>query len=306
MSGPGLHVQRITGYRHLTPLDLVPPGRRNVFFDPIDTEVGIWATVDLLEPGCTVLDLGSGSGAAAAAMARAGAGHVHGLDIAEDSVLWACEHYALADPNWQVSFALADYTTLTTPQLLDRCPFRSAPAIVTSNPPYVPLSPPSAGKRRVSIDGGPDGLRLVRHVLRHAAGLGSDLALTIGSYTSPRAATQLLRASGYRIAGVTLGALPLGEYTAQNRQRVAALAASGKGPLLEVRGVVHYLVVGFSCRRIQSAADRMPGPDDVLAMLRRACESDTTELEALDDSPVAGLMPLRILILRDELRRRHH
>jgi hypothetical protein len=306
MSTTAETVPRITRFHHLTPTDLRPPQRHNVFFDPIDTEIGIWATTDLLEPGCTVLDLGSGSGAAALALARAGAGHVHGVDIAPDSVSWASEHYAREDDDTRVTFSLADYSVATTRDLLAGCPFESAPAVVTSNPPYVPLSAPSDGTGKISIDGGPDGLRLVRHVVRHATALDSELAITIGSYTSPRAMTALLRDSGYRIIQLTLGALPLGDHTVANQRRVLELAASGEGPLIEVAGVTHYLVLGLSCRRIRDPADHVPTPDDVLLLLHRACTSATTRLEALDGSAAAGTLPLRVVVLSDDTVRLHH
>lgn len=306
MSTPAETVPRITRFHHLTPIDLRPPQRRNVFFDPIDTEIGIWATTDLVEPSCTVLDLGSGSGAAALALARAGAGHVHGVDNAADSVAWASEHYARENDGARVTFSLADYSVATTRDLLAGCPFESAPAVVTSNPPYVPLPAPSDGTGKVSIDGGSDGLRLVRHVISHATALDSELAITIGSYTSPRAMTALLRDSGYRIAKLTLGALPLSEHTVANQQRVLDLAASGEGPLIEIAGVTHYLVLGLSCRRIRDPADHVPTPDDVLALLHRVCTSTTTRLEALDGSAVAAILPLRVVVLSDDTIRLHH
>ncbi len=297
-------VPRITRFHHLTPADLRPPRRRDVFFDPIDTEIGIWATTDLLEPGCTVLDLGSGSGAAARAVARAGAGHVHGVDIAAGSVSWASEHYAReGDP--RVTFSVADYSVATTSDLLAGCPFRSAPTIVTSNPPYVPLPVPPDGTGKVSIDGGSDGLRLVRHVVRHAATLGAELAITIGSYTSPRAMTALLLDSGYRIAQLTLGVLPLGEHTVANRRLVRQLADRGDGPLIEVAGVTHYLVLGLSCRRIRGPAEYVVTPDEILALLQRACASTTNRLEALDDFATATTLPLRVVVLSDDIVRHH-
>lgn len=300
---------RIFEYRHLMLADLRPPRRPNVFFDPADTEVGIWATVDLIKPGCTVLDLGSGSGAAASAVARAGAGHVHGLDISENSVLWASEHYALETENRRVTFGIADYALSSPSQLLDSCPFDSPPAVVTSNPPYVPLPPPETSKK-VSIDGGPDGLQWIRLVVRHAAGMGSDLGVTIGSYSSPRAAASLLHESGYGISSVTLGALRLGNHTLRNMERVLSLEAGGEGPLLRADdGIVSYLMVGLSCRRLADIAGAASNPslmpDDLLALLHLACKSRTPVLEALDTSPSAWPVPIRILILPDEPLRHH-
>lgn len=300
---------RIFEYRHLRPADLRPPQSPDVFFDPADTEVGIWATVDLVKPGCTVLDLGSGSGAAAAAVARAGAGHVHGLDISPNSVRWASEHYALETEHRRVTFGIADYALSTPSGLLDRCPFDSPPTVVTSNPPYVPLPRPEVSKK-VSIDGGPDGLHWVRSVVRHAAGMGSDLGITIGSYSSPGAAAALLHNSGYGISSVTLSALRLGDHTLKNMEMVLNLEARGEGPLLRAEdGIVYYLIVGLSCRRIVGtacgAANPALPPDGLLALLQLACTSRTLALETLDNSPRTWPVPIRILVLPDEPRRHH-
>jgi release factor glutamine methyltransferase len=300
---------RIFEYCHLMLADLRPPRRPNVFFDPADTEVSIWATVDLIKPGCTVLDLGSGSGAAASAVARAGAGHVHGLDISENSVLWASAHYALETEHKRVTFGIADYALSSPSQLLDACPFGSPPAVVTSNPPYVPVPPPAAS-RKVSIDGGPDGLQWVRLVVCHAVWMESDLGVTIGSYSSPRAAAFLLRESGYEISSITLSALRLGDYTLKNMERVLRLEARGEGPLLRAEdGIVYYLIVGLSCRRIANSADGASNPalvpDELLALLHLACKSRTLALEALDISSTTWPVPIRILVLPDEPLRYH-
>jgi hypothetical protein len=302
-------IVRISKYCHLRPGDLRPPQKPNVFFDPVDTEVGIWATVDLIKPGCTVLDLGSGIGAAASAVARAGAGHVYGLDISQESVLWASEHYTLQTENKRVTFGIADYALSSPSQLLDSCLLGSPPAVVTSNPPYVPL-PSTGASKKVSIDGGPDGLRSVRLVVRHAAEMGSDLGITIGSYSSPRTAASILRRFCYGISSVTLSALRLGDYTLKNMERILELETKGESQLLRMdNGLVYYLVVGLSCRYIQGttggASNPTLEPEDLLALLRLACKSGTLTLEALDISPITWPVPVRILVLPDEPLRYH-
>ncbi|WP_147286118.1 methyltransferase domain-containing protein [Streptomyces corynorhini] len=294
---------RISDYHHLRPSDRVPPGRPNVFFDPVDTEVGVWATVDLIRPGARVLDLGSGSGAPAAAVARAGAGHVHGFDISDDSVAWGIEHHATEDPRGRVSFSGADYSALSPAQLLDASPFSTAPDVITSNPPYVPLPSPDGVGRR-SIDGGADGLHLVRRVVGHAEALGSDLAVTIGSYTSPRQAANLLYDHGYQLSALTLGVLRLGDHTVANIARVSALEATGEGPLLRIDdGAPYYIVVGLSCRRRDSTPDAAPPPEELLTLLQTACRSRTPLLETLDGFPTR--VPLRMVNLPDEHQRLH-
>jgi hypothetical protein len=74
--------------------------------------------------------------------------------------------------------------------------------------------------------------------------------------------------------------------------------------LIEVAGVTHYLVLGLSCRRIRDPAAHIPTPDDVLALLHRACTSTTTRLEALDGSAGATL-PFRVVVLSDDTARLH-
>lgn len=297
-----IDARRVATYRHLAPTDRVPPGRAGVFFDPVDTEAGIWATVDLLVPGCTVLDLGSGSGATSRALVRAGAGRVHGIDVSEASVAWALEQGAgKAAEDARTTFAVCDYTLASTSEVVAACPFDGPPDIVTSNPPYVPLAP--APQRRVSIDGGPDGLRLARVVIGHAAEIGSALAITLGSYSSPATAARLLAEHGYDTAAVTLTALRLGQHTVKNAARILELEARGEASLLRTDdGAVHYVVVALSCRRAATATPRGPAPDELVELIRRACLSRSTDLDAL---PATWSVPVRILVLPDEARRHH-
>jgi SAM-dependent methyltransferase len=302
-------VERLFEYRHLSAGDRRPPDGRGVFFDPADTEVGVWAVADLLGPGATVLDLGSGSGAAASAVARAGAAQVHGLDVSAESVTWASEHYRSDNGAGRVTFGMADYTLLSPGQLLETTPFGvdHPPDVVMSNPPYVPVPAPPPGTTRVSIDGGTDGLRLVRVVVAHAASLGSALGLTIGSYTSVRRAASLLAECGYAISSVTLNALRLGEYTLQHGDLVLDLEKRGEGPLLRTGdGAVHYIVVGLSCRRLADPGDTGPvSPDALLELLRLACQSRTVALETLDTPGCTYPVPVRVLVLPDEPGRLH-
>ncbi len=271
-----IEARRLFAYHHLSTSDRLPPGQRNVFFDPVDTEAGVWATADLLVPGCTILDLGSGSGASARALIRAGAGHVHGVDISPDSVAWAKDRGANGG---RTAFAIADYTSASAAELVASCPFEGPPTLVTSNPPYVPLpSRPEPG--RVSIDGGADGLALARVVTRLAADIGADLAITLGSYSTPREAARLLAAHGYEIAAVTLSALQLGAHTTANAARVLELDAAGAGPLLRTGdGPPHYVVMALSCRRSPAAGGRAgPTPDELLELIRLASRSHRVEL----------------------------
>ncbi|WP_059010056.1 methyltransferase domain-containing protein [Streptomyces specialis] len=226
-----LNPARVLTYQHLTAGDLIPPPSPRVFFDPADTETGVWVARDLITEGCSVLDLGAGSGAAAAAMARAGAARVHGVDSGPESVAWAAEHYASPGGDPRVTIAQADFARLTTDELLATVPGPlPRPLVVTSNPPYVPLAE-RADARRPSISGGADGLKWVPAIIGHARALGSDLGLTVASYSTPRRAAHLLRTAGYRIAGITLCPLPLGEFTLRHLEQILALEQSGEAVL---------------------------------------------------------------------------
>jgi release factor glutamine methyltransferase len=170
----------------------------------------------------------------------------------------------------------------------------------------VPL-PSQPQPARVSIDGGADGLALARVVTRLAAEIGADLAITLGSYSSPREAARLLAAHGYEIASVTLSALRLGAHTIANASRVLELDASGEGPLLRTGdGPPHYVVMALSCRRAAAGGGRAgPSPDELLETIRHACRSRSVELEALNVLPGGWQIPIRILVLPDEPHRHH-
>ncbi len=302
-------ISRVTAYTHLTADDLVPPGVPEVFFEPADTEIGVWVVRDLLPPhGGTVLDLGSGSGAAAAAMARAGAARVHGVDSGEQTMEWARQHYASSNGEHRVTFAPGDFALLSTDDLVATAdgPL-PRPLIVTSNPPYVPLTP-DVDLLRPSISGGNDGLKWAGAIIRHGQALGSDLGLTFGSYSSPRRAVKMLQEAGYRIVAVTLCPLPLGGFTLHHPEQVHALEEQGEAVLWRSGpDTPAYFVVGLACRR----ADGPPiGIRDVgeqlMELLRTAARSRTTRLEALDgaDAP-ATAWPVRVLDLPPATVRHH-
>ncbi|MBW5423154.1 methyltransferase domain-containing protein [Streptomyces sp. BG9H] len=288
----------------MTPRDLTPPSSSRVFFEPADTEIGVWVAQDLIDEGCAVLDLGSGSGAAAAAMARAGAARVHGVDSGEHTVAWARRHYAAYDGDRPVTFALGDFTALSPAELLATAPVPLRhPLVVTSNPPYVPLSPRDDALRR-SVGGGTDGLKLIPAVIRHGRALGDGLGITIGSYSSPRKAVDLLESAGFTVHAITLCPLPLGEFTRDHPDQMlllekrdeAVLWRSGPYPPA-------YFIVGLACRK--SAEDRLTG-DGLMELLRTAARSRTTRLETLDEAALPhwpGLV--RVVDLPQPAVRRH-
>ncbi|MCA6092614.1 methyltransferase domain-containing protein [Streptomyces sp. SCA3-4] len=315
------NVSRVLSYQHLLGDDFVPPTSPQVFFEPADTETGVWVAGDLLTPGGSVLDLGSGSGAAAAAMARAGAARVHGIDSGAQTVAWARKHYASASASrngggnrpgeGRVTVAQGDFARMTTEELLATAPVPlPRPLVVTSNPPYVPLTLRADAQRR-SISGGDDGLKWAPAVIGHGRALRSDLGLTIGSYSTPRKAVQLLEAAGYRVHAVTLCPLPLGEFTLANMEQVLALEEAGEAVVWRAaRGAPAYFIVGLACRwtgpgRTATGHERLSG-DGLLGLLHLAARSRTSRLEALDGPRPDGWNgPLRVLDL-PETTVRHH
>ncbi|MFF8382133.1 methyltransferase domain-containing protein [Streptomyces kanasensis] len=303
---------RVSGYTHLTDADLVPPPSDGIFFEPADTETGAWVGHDLVTPGCGVLDLGSGSGAAAAAMSRSGAGHVHGIDASADSVAWANKHHAVERPGARVTFARADFSLPDSRGLLATAPQPPPrPLVVTSNPPYVPMAEDAEDKR--SITAGPDGLRWVPAIIAHARALRCDLGLTIGSYSSPATAVNLLRDAGYRIRTVTLCPLELGDFTVRHMERTTTLEERGEAVLwrrADERPA--YFITGLACHWTGSGRARTTGAPDELTgtglmdLLRTAAGSATTRLETLDGAG-ADLWPgsVRVVDLPPADHRNH-
>lgn len=116
----------------------------------------------LLSPGDTVLDLCCGSGALGLALARRVPGiSVHASDI--DPVAVACAARNLAPVGGS---AVAGDLTAALPPSLER-----SAAVIVANVPYVPstavaLMPPESRDHepRGTVDGGPDGLDLLRRV----------------------------------------------------------------------------------------------------------------------------------------------
>jgi release factor glutamine methyltransferase len=301
-----VQIERICGYRHLAAEDLKAPPSSGVFFDPADTEVGAWVGSDLIKPGCTIFDLASGSGAAAATFVRSGAGHSHGVDVSAESIAWAKRHYGARADAGRLSFALADFVALSTDELVATCLGCDPPGVIASNPAYVPL-PPDKGASLKSIYGGPDGLKFVPSIVGHAAKLGADLAITLGSYSSPGRAAQLIIDSGYSIRTATLAALSLGEFSRGNLDKIMHLASMHEAVLWHPAGThpPGYLIVGLACAR--AGRQSTLSPEGLMALLSRAGRSRTKSLEGLHDGHVPGLddFPVRVLELPDPLARTH-
>lgn len=260
-----------------------------------------------------MLDLGSGSGAAAAAMARAGA-RVHGVDQGAETVAWASEHYASPSGEPQVTFAQGDFSTLSAEELLTTAPRPlPRPLIIASNPPYVPMAHRTKGLRP-SINGGPDGLRLLPTIIEHCRALRSDLALTIGSYSTPRKAARLLATAGLHIQAVTLCPIALGEFTLNNMEQVRTLETRGEALLWRRPSAKTptYFAMGLACRWSDVTRPRKarsaPGwtGEDLIRLLRAAASSRTPGLETLDTIRTEDLPgSVRVLELPEQVDRHH-
>jgi release factor glutamine methyltransferase len=119
------------------------------------------AALKALPPGATVIDVGTGSGAAAIAIALGGPGaHVIACDVSADALSLAREN----------AERLGARVTFVQSDLLSNVP--DLAPIVVANLPYVTreeidMLPPEiqAHEPRVALDGGADGLDLVRRLL---------------------------------------------------------------------------------------------------------------------------------------------
>ncbi|MBU8897616.1 peptide chain release factor N(5)-glutamine methyltransferase [Corallococcus sp. H22C18031201] len=105
---------------------------------------------------------------------------------------------------------VADRVTVLEGDLLAPVPAEARFHVVVSNPPYVDagdipgLSPEVRHEPHMALDGGPDGLRLIRRVVTDARRFlepGGLLAMEIGETQGP-AVLELLRAAGYSDARV--------------------------------------------------------------------------------------------------------
>jgi release factor glutamine methyltransferase len=172
-----------------------------------DTEALIEQALDLLralpKAGAQprVADVGTGSGAIALAIKRElPTAEVVAVDVSPEAL-------AVARANalrlgLEVGFALGD---LVEP-LAELAPFD----LVVSNPPYIPsgdidcLAAEVRREPRLALDGGADGLALVRRLAAgatHVLGPGGALAMEIGAGQAT-AALEILRRNGYAAVSV--------------------------------------------------------------------------------------------------------
>jgi len=197
-----------------------------------DTETLVAAALEI--GGARILEVGVGSGVVAGTLA---AELPHSSVLATDV---SAEALAVARRNFE-RLGVADRVTLLRANALSalRGPFD----LIVSNPPYIPsgelaaLSPELQHEPVLALDGGPDGLDVVRQMLQDAARLLSDrgtLLLEVGA-DQARSTERLMREAGavtveWRrdlsgIDRVALGAF----HSAANTDESSARGSSGVG-----------------------------------------------------------------------------
>lgn len=166
----------------VTPATLIPRPETELLFE---------AAADLLEilPPGPVLDVGTGSGVLAISLAcRAADRRVYACDV-DPSALAVAEENARGVPN--LRFYQAD--------LLEGAP-EPAFALIVANLPYIPtgclprLPRTVQFEPRKALDGGPDGLQLIRSLIDQAAGRTRAIALEVGDGQAEKVVELLERA----------------------------------------------------------------------------------------------------------------
>ncbi|MEU6641694.1 putative protein N(5)-glutamine methyltransferase [Saccharomonospora sp. NPDC046836] len=156
----GLPLEHIVGWAEFCGLRIaVAPG---VFVPRLRTEFLVQQATALTRPGALVVDLCCGSGAVGAALAAAvGDIELHAVDVDPAAVRCAEQNLAAVGGNTYVG-DLDEPLPAT---------LRGRVEVLVANAPYVPtgavaLMPPEARlhEARVALDGGDDGLRIVRRV----------------------------------------------------------------------------------------------------------------------------------------------
>jgi len=174
---------------------------RDVLIPRPETECLVEAALAVMQGRCgmRVFEIGTGSGAISLALAAERPDHRYDASDLSVKALWiARENARLNRAGGAVNFFCGDGFF---PLREQRRPFD----LIVSNPPYIRtgdiegLQPEVACyEPRLALDGGPDGLRSIRHIIVHAAGYlkpGGYVILEIG-HDQRRGVERIIRNSG--------------------------------------------------------------------------------------------------------------
>ena len=191
-------LQHLTGSTAFSGLSLIC--RNTALIPRPETELLVEHATRLLQqlPPGLIIDVGTGTGAIPLALARHQPQHRYlGLDISAQALALAQENSA------QISSAPPSGTQVNW-QVNDLLEGQSIPAVlVTANLPY--LTPEEIAQAEpevrhdplLALDGGPDGLQLIRRLLPQALSLTSILLLECGP-TQTESVAALAQAAGFR------------------------------------------------------------------------------------------------------------
>ena len=189
----------LVGHREFWSLDLAVDGR--VLVPRPETEGIVEAACELLRPGCRVVDVGTGSGNIIVAVAsEIKRGEWHAVDISPSALEVAAANVRNHGLEGKVSLARSDLLEVFDP------PCGRFDAIL-SNPPYIPraeidrLQPEVAGHEpRIALDGGADGLSIVRRLVEAAPAHlrpGGLVIMEVGNRQAPAVGEMMTEQAGY-------------------------------------------------------------------------------------------------------------
>ena len=180
---------------------LIPRPETEELVDYIEDWIGNRAPIN------RALDIGTGSGAIALALLDEGlVSHVVGLDVSQEALAQAKENIENSGiEGLELRLCQSDIWSAILPQ--------ETFDLVVSNPPYVTsmdwrtLDPKVRDHEpRLAIDGGPDGLKIIRQIISGAAialGLGGCVFLEIDSSKGPAVLDLLRSTSGLSEARIS-------------------------------------------------------------------------------------------------------
>jgi release factor glutamine methyltransferase len=193
----GEPVAYLVGKKEFRSLELCVDAR--VLVPRPDTETLVEAALVLLGEAGRVVDVGTGSGAIALALKKARPGlEVLAVDRSPEAAEVARQNAARLTLGVEVLVG----------DLLEPVAARAPFDLVVSNPPYIPsgqialLAPEVQREPRAALDGGEDGLEVIRRLVVEARPLSRAIAIEVGEAQAARVA-KLLGEAGWSNIGIT-------------------------------------------------------------------------------------------------------